>query len=378
MRVLLAATGADISSGAARCLIELAECLKKHDISVIVSIPKRGNIEDELKIRHISYKYIHEYHSWYTSEKHKKNNFLLKNFLNYKCFFEFRKLIKEEKIDIVHENALTGYVAAWAAVSLNVPVIWHIREFMEEDLNIKFYNKKKSLKLINKASHIISISKAIYNKWNYFFSSEMSVVYDGLPIEQYYKKRDWTSITNQINVIIYGRVVEPKGQFFFFKAMNEILKKKKYNIMCYWAGFIEDEIYYEEINDFIDKNKINDRVIYLGQVSDMSKVLDNMDIVAVCSKKEGFGRVTVESMLSGCAVIGANSGATSELVVDNETGRLYDNGNINDFIQKIETMLSNSEYRQHLAKKGQEWAQENFSLEKNTDNIIEIYNRYVK
>ena len=338
MRVLLAATGADISSGAARCLIELAECLKKHDISVIVSIPKRGNIEDELKIRHISYKYIHEYHSWYTSEKHKKNNFLLKNFLNYKCFFEF----------------------------------------MEEDLNIKFYNKKKSLKLINKASHIISISKAIYNKWNYFFSSEMSVVYDGLPIEQYYKKRDWTSITNQINVIIYGRVVEPKGQFFFFKAMNEILKKKKYNIMCYWAGFIEDEIYYEEINDFIDKNKINDRVIYLGQVSDMSKVLDNMDIVAVCSKKEGFGRVTVESMLSGCAVIGANSGATSELVVDNETGRLYDNGNINDFIQKIETMLSNSEYRQYLAKKGQEWAQENFSLEKNTDNIIEIYNRYVK
>ena len=71
MKILLAATGADMASGANKCLLELAERLPYFGVDVLVTIPQHGNIEEHLIRKKIAYKFIHEYHSWYTSEKHK-------------------------------------------------------------------------------------------------------------------------------------------------------------------------------------------------------------------------------------------------------------------------------------------------------------------
>lgn len=375
MKVLLASTGSDISSGAVKCLLELSLSLINNHIDVLVTIPKRGNIEEELKKRKIPYRYIHEYHSWYTSEKHKKNKFLLKKILNYKAFFQMRNLLKKEKIDIVHENALTAYVAAWAAESLKIPVVWHIREFMEEDLNISFYNKNYSIKKINKSSQLISISKSIANKWNKVFSAPMTVIYDGIPISNYLvrtKKRN----ASAINIIIYGRIVEPKGQLFFFNGMHNVLKKlhKTHKIKIYWAGSIEDKEYFDVIIDFINKNNLNTNVEYLGEISNVKKVLKDMDIVTVCSKQEGFGRVTVESMLAGCIVLGADTGATKEIIRHGDNGFLYKQAEIDDFVDKMIYIIENIESSRMIAEKAKYEAISKFSIDQNVEKIMDVYN----
>lgn len=97
MRILLASTGYDISSGATRCLIELAVQLKRRGLQVLVVIPKHGNIENYLKEESIPYFYVHEYHSWYTSEKHIKNKFFIKRLLNIKSLVQMIMLIKWKK-----------------------------------------------------------------------------------------------------------------------------------------------------------------------------------------------------------------------------------------------------------------------------------------
>lgn len=371
MKVLIASTGADISSGAARCLVELACNLQGKGYEVLVTIPKRGNIEIELKKHNIRYRYIHEYHSWYTSEKHKNNNFLLKKLLNYKAFLQMRKLIKNERIDIVHENALTAYVAAMAAESLGIPVVWHIREFMEEDLNISFYNRAYSISKINKSAHIIAISKAIADKWSQIFTAPISVVYDGIPVENYYIKRKITD-SKTINIIIYGRIVEPKGQFFFFKGMKYLLVQNE-NIRCFWAGQIEDQNYYDQINKFINENGISDKVQYLGQVDNMKTVLKDMDVVVVCSKQEGFGRVTVEAMLSGCVVVGSNGGATCELIDDGVNGFLYEEGNIESFVKAMQNLVANINSSKSVGICAQKQAMKRYSIENSIKEIIGIY-----
>ena len=293
--------------------------------------------------------------------------------LNYKAFIQMRKLIKDEKVDIVHENALTAYVAAWAAESLGVPVVWHIREFMEEDLNISFYNKQYSIEKINKATHIIAISKAIAQKWGSIFSVPMTVIYDGLPIENYYIKRV-NKESNWINIIIYGRIVETKGQLFFFEGMKQLFKYYD-NIKCFWAGQIEDEEYYNSILTFINDNNIGERVRFLGQISNMKTVLKEMDIVAVCSKQEGFGRVTVEAMLSGCIVVGANTGATKELIEDGVNGFLYNEGDINSFVNVFKHVIEDFLKNKKLAINSQIQAKDKYSINNNVENIIKIYKK---
>lgn len=379
MKILLASTSSDISSGAVRCLLELSMSLIKRNINVLVTIPRHGNIEDELKKRKIPYRYVHEYHSWYTSEKHKGNNFFLKRILNYKAFIQMRYLLVKEEIDIVHENALTAYVAAWAAESLNIPVVWHIREFMEEDLKISFYNQKYSINKIDKSSQIVSISRSVADKWNKVFSTPMTVIYDGIPISDYFvenKNKD----QNIVNIIIYGRIATPKGQLFFFQGMYKVLKKlhKSSKINIYWAGSIEDNEYYDLIISFINKSDLNNNVEYLGEISNVKEVLKNMDVVAVCSKQEGFGRVTVESMLAECVVLGADTGATREIIRDGENGFLYKQGDIDDFVDKMTYIIENIRSIRLLGKRAKCEAVSKYSIDKNVEKIIEVYNNLLQ
>src|SRR5699024_11700196 len=57
------------------------------------------------------------------------------------------KYLKKENPNILHINALTSGNVAKCAEDLNIPVVWHIREFMEEDLGIDFVNPKNALKV---------------------------------------------------------------------------------------------------------------------------------------------------------------------------------------------------------------------------------------
>ena len=52
-----------------------------------------------------------------------------------------------------------------------------------------------------------------------------------------------------------------------------------------------------------------------------------MDIALVASCSEAFGRVTVEAMLAGMLVIGADVAGTSELICDGVNGILYEDDN---------------------------------------------------
>jgi glycosyltransferase involved in cell wall biosynthesis len=57
------------------------------------------------------------------------------------------------------------------------------------------------------------------------------------------------------------------------------------------------------------------------------------------SKKETFGMVTVEAMLSSKPVIGTNSGGTPELLVFGKLGQLFEYQNQEDLVSKVENIL---------------------------------------
>lgn len=48
------------------------------------------------------------------------------------------KIIKDENIDIVHTNTSVSFEGCIAAKRMNIPHVWHIREFMEEDYCLKY------------------------------------------------------------------------------------------------------------------------------------------------------------------------------------------------------------------------------------------------
>lgn len=379
MKILLAATGSENFSGAAKCLLELANGLRSKGNQVIVLLPCHGEVENLLKQKNIDYYVIKQHQAWYIYLDNKYPNRYqgIKRIANRRAVNAVIKLIRAKNIDIVHENASTAYVAALAAEECHIPVVWHLREFMEEDLGITFFDSKYSEKIMNRSTMAIAISEAVKEKWTQRLHIPIHVIHDGVPIENYYIERKFKR-HERLNILIYGRIVPQKGQLFFFQAMAKFAKLYGNNrIHCSWAGRIEDQRYYDSIITLQHENSMESYCEYLGEVSNIKSILRNTDIVAVCSEMEGFGRVTVESMLAGTIVIGADTGATKELIKDGENGYLYTNHDIESFVNKLHQIVENQEGALLSAKRGQASAIEEYSLEHDVEQVIELYREIV-
>lgn len=376
MKILLASTTAEMFSGAVRCLLELADQLKKRQIEVVVVIPRHGDMEEYLKKGNIKYYCIHEYHSWYTSAAHRKNHFYIKRLLNWKAVLQMLYVIQIEKVDLVHVNSLTAYVAGWAASLGRKPLVWHIREFMEEGLGISFFDLSYSLKKLNQADQMIAISEPVKQKWEKIIEAPITVIYDGIPVENYYVQNKQKA-EGKIRILIYGRIVPEKGQMFFFQGMNQMLKQTSRSVECYWAGTIEDREYYEKCYRYLEKNHLSDQVSYLGEIKDIKSLLAKTDIVCVCSY-EGFGRVTIEAMLGQCLVLGADVGGTKDLIQHGVTGFLYKAGSVQSFADELTEIVEHYSEYGGIALKGQQYAKENFTVERNVNSIINVYQQLVR
>lgn len=375
MKVLLASTNSEMFSGASKCLIELAKKLVDHKIDVVVILSRSGTLEQELKRANIKYYIVKEFQSWYVDQGIKNKYVRIKRIANLSAVRKMMQIIKYEHIYLVHENASTAYVAALAAEKCHIPLVWHLREFMEEDLGITFFDSRYSEKIMNRATIAIAISEAVKDKWTQRLHIPIQVIHDGLPIENYYIEKKFEP-HERLNVLIYGRIVPQKGQLFFFQAIAEYAKLYGNNrIYCRWAGLIEDKSYYNSIIAFQHENSMESYCEYLGEVSNIKSILRNTDIVAVCSEMEGFGRVTAESMLAGTIVIGADTGATKEIIKDGENGYLYKSHDVKSFINKLHQIVENQEDALFSAKRGQASAIEEYSLEHDVEQVIEVYEK---
>ncbi len=115
-------------------------------------------------------------------------------------------------------------------------------------------------------------------------------------------------LRGKIVVGFSGRLVEEKGVDVLFKSLN-ILLKENVEFVLLFAG--EKEVHYE--NKFRKWKKLIDnlgnRIIFLGVIQDeqeLSNFYASLDVLALPSRRECFGMVQVESMLSGTPVVATN------------------------------------------------------------------------
>lgn len=370
MNILFAATSEKVENGAAKCLIELVKELNNKGYNTYVAVPNYGSMFDELNKLGINCIMFRERHSWAI-----KGDYTLrvrvKGLTNVLTIIRIMHFIRSKKIDVVHVNAITAYTVGLAALLVKAKLVWHIREFLEEDINVHFANPKRSRKIVSKANRIIAISKPIKDKWEQELNADIKVINDGLPVDDYYietkKKHDG------INVIIYGRITQGKGQLFFVRSVADVLNRIKKKANFFYAGTIQDVDYYQEIKKFISDNKLDDNIHYLGDVKNVKELLSEMDITCVCSKREGFGRVTVESLLAKSLVLGANTGATCEIIEDGINGIIYEYDNQNDFVEKLSNIIDNYENYKELISSGQDKAKSKYSLDYDVEQIMSLY-----
>lgn len=351
----------------------------KHNTLVVVPI-KEGYMVDELRKRKIPVYYRHSFWWMLAPENTSAKTFLKKIVYkvlclnNYFCAWSLKKVVKEQKIEIIHTNSSVLNTGGILAAMTGLPHVWHIREFGQEDFGFfPVWKYDKICRFIDRNSDkVIAISQAIGRKFENLVSPDkLEVVYNGVSDVNQFDKSGINKKWNKIEFLIGGRVSPEKGQDEAIKAIALLIKKKYRNLHLSIAG--PGDVSSLEI--LIAKENLRDYVSLLGTVKDMSSLRQKMDVELVCSACEGFGRVTAEAMMSSNPVIGADTGATPELIQHGKNGYLYQKGNVEDLAQKMEIFLKNPEKIRILGSNAYAWSTQMFTGKRNAEMIEQIYQK---
>ncbi len=356
-------------SGANQCMLEVIEALKALGHTNEVILTRERELAGELKKMDIPY-HVLLYYNRGNIISLKKIKQSIRNLI---AIIQLVKLFRIIKPDKVISNTITVGVGAWTSLFSNKAHCWYVHEFGKEDHGIKFpFGEFLANKLMGWLSEkIIVVSNALKEKYaKYTTPDKIDVLYN-YPIvtnvaeAKRYKKENF-------DLMMLGQIAPGKRQEDAIRAVK-ILIEKKLDIHLSIFGNVVDANYHKTLLEIIAKNGLKNNIHFEGYIPNPYQLITNANAMLVCSKAEAFGRVTVEAMMLGTPVIGADSGATKELVKHNKTGLLYKCCNANDLAEKIEYLYNDEDLLKELSENCYRFTKLEFSKEKFLKNLIQVF-----
>jgi len=299
--------------------------------------------------------------------------------------------IKQWGIDVVHTNTSLQLEGAFAANLCGIPHIWHIRELLDPKGSFRFHLPLTWVRALffGLSSQVIANSIATAQ----FIQSEVGVksplvLPNAIDVESYsdesarkrarYIRSAWPCPKGAVVVGMCAAVaVHLKRHDLFIDAATNISRRcpNAWFILC---GHLPEDgsigyTYYESLREKIEKEGLVDRFFFSGHLEDMGGVMNALDILVNPSPGESFGRVVIEAMAAGIPVVGANSGAIKEIIVDGETGFLVDPQDRNEMGLIIEKLVEEPSLRVRLGANGQKRARTNYSLQTLSLSTQDLY-----
>ena len=167
-----------------------------------------------------------------------------------------------------------------------------------------------------------------------------------------------------------GRLSREKGVDVLIDAFVSILDRVP-NAQLLIAGTGPDE---SALRGHAAGHTQNIRFLGHLTIDEMDKALAGAWVQAVPSVwHEPFGNVTLEAMMRGTAVLGSNTGAIPDVVVHGETGLIAQPADARDWSTCLHKLLTDKEMCIGMGRKGRERAEREFSRDRHTDRLLELY-----
>lgn len=374
MRVLFV-THYNALLGANRSMLQLMLELRDKGIEPLVLLPiiKEEDSNNSLKIE------LNKYGLQHIEAPIRviKHPTLWKVLPNYIYSILLRRKVYEKlndfEFDIVHSNSSVIDIGKYIAQKKHAPHIWHLREFGDLDYNMYTPFGKWYQRFIYKGpNEFIAISHKIIEHYKkYIPSNHIHLIYNGI-------KEFGDSVSQRkmspVNFCMTGLLHPNKCQFDAIKAVKELVNTrhiKEFHLSIIGGG---DKNYLADMKEYIVRHSLTPYITFLGQRNDVPELLSKMDVGITASANEAFGRVTVEYMMAGLAVIVSDGGANVEIIENSVEGLIYPTGNHIALADNMAELINNTSKIIELAKNGHRKAIAEFSSKANSEKIAHLYN----
>lgn len=308
-----------------------------------------------------------------------KSSFLKKLLLplttifSFKTYFEVKKVLKNEQIDIVHCHNTFPLISPsvyYAAKSCKVPVVQTIHNFRflcpnalfyregevcEECLTkgvfnaVKYgcYRNSKIQTLVVSAMLFVHRLLGTYKSINYIFLTEFNKekfrCLLGDYVDKQFVKPNFEYIDEQPakseeidhnKFVFIGRLDENKGVRFLLDAWKNVDKEKQ--LYIYGDGKLADMV------KMAAENNSNIHFMGFQPISTVLQSLKTSEAMVFTSELyETFGLTVIESFSVGVPVLCSDIGNAADLVNIADAGITYKTKDIDDFISKLHKISLN-------------------------------------
>ena len=350
MRILLLHSSSDLY-GASKIFLQTVQILQKQGHACEVVLSNEGPLVEALKNTGA---HVHVFNLGIIRRKYFTPLGILNRITKWTyANKQLRKIIKQQKIELVYSNTTAVLMGTWVAKKYNIPHYWHVHEIIEQP---KFLHSTISWFMQTRCAKIICVSEAVEDHWiqrNHKIATKTRLIYNGIePIQKCDEAnyRDTYHIPfNALVVGMAGRVHYWKGQNYFLSIAKQLLvlesvrnssNASSNNIPPFYFIITGDafpgyEYLVDEMKEFIEKNELTTRVFYTGFEKQMDKFYSAIDILVLPSLlPDPLPTVVLEAMQYGIPVVATPQGGALEMIADNETGIFIPMPDIYDNVQE--------------------------------------------
>ncbi len=286
------------------------------------------------------------------------------------------RTIEEIRPDLVHANSLAmGRQLGRIAERSAIPATAHLRDIIGlSGAAIADLNRCRRLIAVSEATRAFHVAQRLD-------ASRTIVIHNGVDLDEFAPRPPTGFLRHELCLPRSTRLMATIGQIGLRKGWHVLaaaLTRIDHDLRWLLIGERhsdkdESRRYQTELRERIRSAGWESRVHWLGTRSDVSRILNEIDLLVHPAKQEPLGRVLLEALASGVPIVATDVGGTREIIESNVSGRLVPAGDPAELGAAISSVLSDEKLAESFRHAARRQAEEKFDIR---DAALRLWNAW--
>jgi len=173
----------------------------------------------------------------------------------------------------------------------------------------------------------------------------------GVDTEMFHPRVEPAERGDDVRVLFVGSLIPRKGLQDLLEALSD---------PCFEGvtlSVVGDGFYGPELIAMCERLGLRDRTVWKGMLSpeEVADIMRRSDLLCLPSHMEGRPNVVNEGMASGIPVIATRIGGIPDMMLEGETGFLFEPGNVEELRRGLQVLITDADLRRRMGNAGLEF-----------------------
>jgi glycosyltransferase involved in cell wall biosynthesis len=282
--------------------------------------------------------------------------------------------------DLVHFNINRLVEPVLAAWWLGIPSVMHFRDIPSR-MSLRFaLGQQGFFSLMRKASAWVANSHATFEDVKRHSSSLVREIPNGLDLAYVDRRANEGSGEDAVDfkppVVAMVANLVPLKRHDLLLDVAARLQERASRVGVLIAGTGNSE-YEDALKGQMAEMGLGERVRFLGQVSNVPRLLSRVDALVHTCPDESFGRVFIEAMAARRPVVAFEGGGASDVILDGETGILVPRGNVGAFADAVERLVADEGLRRRMGEAGRQRVAREYTIDRHVASVLALHQEVI-